>query len=412
MERSSSRVLIAMPQQWSQRGQHMTHSGNTSGWPLDAVMPNFSAVVQALLMRNVRNVGNWCLAVAIVCIGAAAGFSRSAMAIEAGMPTPPAKPTVVEAAIMILDVIDIDDVNESFVAELALFAEWDDPRLAFDADAEGVDVKIFQGNYQFAEVFTGWWPQLILVNEVGPPEPNAVKIEVYPDGHVRYIDQHNAVLETPMDLRDYPFDQQHLRAELVPFGDTTANVVLKVHPIYADATEDFVKRNADVNVAGWVLNGVDFDTDETYLNAATNDRRISCLVATIHLERRSWQLVWQMLFPLLVIVSMIWSIFWLDIDSLADRLNVAFVGVLTIVAYQFVVIDNMPRMSYLTLTDVILLISFVTMSLAIPQSLIVAGLVKRGAIARAMTIDRISRMAFPLTYMGLLAAVLAWYRLT
>ncbi|MGA0039808.1 MAG: hypothetical protein ACO3NZ_08170, partial [Pirellulales bacterium] len=132
-------------------------------------MPNFSAVVQALLMRNVRNVGNWCLAVAIVCIGAAAGFSRSAMAIEAGMPTPPAKPTVVEAAIMILDVIDIDDVNESFVAEIALFAEWDDPRLAFDADAEGVDVKIFQGNYQFAEVFTGWWPQLILVNEVGPP---------------------------------------------------------------------------------------------------------------------------------------------------------------------------------------------------------------------------------------------------
>ena len=342
----------------------------------------------------------------------ALGGARGAMALEAGMPNPPAQPTVVDAAVMILDVVDIDDVNESFTAEITVFAEWDDPRLAFDAEAEGVEMKIFQGDFQFAEIFTGWWPQLLLVNEVGPPDPNAIKIEVYPNGHVRYLDQHSAVLETPMDLRDYPFDRQRLRAELVPFGDTSSNVVLRVNELYANATDDFVKRNKDVNVAGWTLTGIEFATDETYINEATKDRQISKMVVTINLERRSWQLVWQMLFPLLVIVSMIWSIFWLDIDSLADRLNVAFVGVLTIVAYQFVVIDNMPRMSYLTLTDTILLISFVTMSLAIPQSLIVAGLVKRGAIARAMTIDRISRMAFPLTYIGMIVFVVVWYRLT
>jgi hypothetical protein len=106
---------------------------------------------------------------------------------------------------------------------------------------------------------------------------------------------------------------------------------------------------------------------------------------------------------------MIWSIFWVDIDSLADRLNVAFVGVLTIVAYQFVVIDNMPRMSYLTLTDVILLISFVTMSLTIPQSLVIYGLVRKGEEQRAQRIDHISRWAFPLGYMAMLVMLVAWY---
>ncbi len=349
------------------------------------------------------------LVIAVVAVLGLFGSLRSAWAIDAGMPNPPASPTVVKCAIIILDVVDIDDVNESFVAEIALLAEWDDPRLAFDAAEEGVDRKIYQGNFQFAEVFTGWWPQLILVNEVGPPDPNAVKIEVYPDGHVRYMDQHNAVLETPMDLRDYPFDSQKLQAELVPFGDNTNDVVLEVHEIYANATDDFVRRNSSVNVAGWVLQNVTFATDETFLNEATKDRRISRLVATIHLQRRSWQLVWQMLFPLLVIVSMIWSIFWVDIDSLADRLNVAFVGVLTIVAYQFVVIDNMPRMSYLTLTDVILLISFVTMSLTIPQSLVIYGLVRRGEEQRAQRIDHVSRWAFPLSYIVLLAVVVGWY---
>ena len=349
------------------------------------------------------------LIIAVVAVLGIFGSLRPALAIDAGMPNPPASPTVVKCAIVILDVVDIDDVNESFVAEIALLAEWDDPRLAFDAAEEGVDRKIFQGNFQFSEVFTGWWPQLILVNEVGPPDPNAVKIEVYPDGHVRYLDQHNAVLETPMDLRDYPFDSQKLKAELVPFGDNTNDVVLDVHEIYANATDDFVRRNSSVNVAGWTLQSVTFETDETFLNEATKDRRISRLIATIHLQRRSWQLVWQMLFPLLVIVSMIWSIFWVDIDSLADRLNVAFVGVLTIVAYQFVVIDNMPRMSYLTLTDVILLISFVTMSLTIPQSLVIYGLVRKGEEQRAQRIDHISRWAFPLGYMAMLAMLVAWY---
>ncbi|NBP81168.1 hypothetical protein EBU58_10735, partial [bacterium] len=141
-------------------------------------------------------------------------LAKPASAIEAGMPNPPASPTEVTCGLMILDVIDIDDVNESFEAEVVVLAEWDDPRLAFDAEAEGVDRKIFQGDFQFAEVFTGWWPQLLLVNEVGAADPSAVKIEVYPDGHVRYLDQHNAVLETPMNLEDYPFDSQELQVQL------------------------------------------------------------------------------------------------------------------------------------------------------------------------------------------------------
>ena len=65
-------------------------------------------------------------------------------------------------------------------------------------------------------------------------------------------------------------------------------------------------------------------------------KHISQIITTITFERRSWQLVWQMLFPMLLIVSMIWSIFWIDLESLADRLNISFIGVLTIVAYQFV----------------------------------------------------------------------------
>jgi hypothetical protein len=137
--------------------------------------------------------------------------------------------------------------------------------------------------------------------------------------------------------------------------------------------------------------------------------QLLCMLTTIQLSRRSWQLVWEMLFPLVVLVSVIWSIFWIDIDSLADRLNVSFIGVLTIVAYQFVVIENMPRMSYLSFTDTLLLISFLTMAATIPQSLTIHTLVRKGKQGLARRIDRTSRWAFPLAYLTMVTVIVLWY---
>ena len=352
----------------------------------------------------------WLVAAAILLLAFAAG-KATAEPLEAGMPNPPAKPTVVDCAILILDVINIDDVNESFEAEVALLASWNDPRLAFDAEAEGTPVKIFQGGFQFAEVFRGWWPQLVIINEVGLNDPNAVKVEVYPNGRVRYLEQRNATLETPMDLHDFPFDTQRLKAVMIPFGNRKEDVVLKVDQEFADATNEFVRKEKSVNVAGWDLRKLEMTEGESAISVLNGSNRFSSMVTTITLKRRSWQLVWEMLFPLVVLVSVVWSIFWVDIDSLPDRLNISFIGVLTIVAYQFVVLEDMPRMSYLTFTDLVLLISFVMMSATIPQSILIHSLVRKGKQREARQIDRTCRWLFPVIYLLLLGGVAVYFLL-
>ena len=354
----------------------------------------------------------WLVAAAILLLGFTAG-KATAEPLEAGMPNPPARPTKVNCAILILDVIDIDDVNESFEAEVALLASWHDPRLAFDAEAEGTPVKIFQGGFQFAEVFQGWWPQLVIINEVGLNPPNAIKIEVYPDGRVRYMEQRNAMLETPMDLHDFPFDTQRLKAVMIPFGNRKEDVILEVDQEFADATNEFVRREKSVNVAGWDLQKLDMAAGETAISVINGSRRFSSMVTTITLKRRSGQIVWVVLFPLVVLVSVVWSIFWVDIDSLPDRLNISFIGVLTIVAYQFVLLEDMPRMSYLTFTDLVLLISFAMMSATIPQSILIHSLVRKGKQREARQIDRTCRWLFPVTYLLLLGGVAFYFlRLT
>ena len=71
----------------------------------------------------------------------------TAHAIDAGMPNPPSKPTTVKCGLFVLDIVDIDDVNETFEAEIAIVATWDDPRLAFDPVEEGLIKKSFKENF-------------------------------------------------------------------------------------------------------------------------------------------------------------------------------------------------------------------------------------------------------------------------
>jgi hypothetical protein len=327
----------------------------------------------------------------------------AAVAIEAGMPNPPARPTRVRCGLMILDVVGINDVEETFEAEVALVASWKDPRLAFDPEAEGTDQKIVQGDFQFAEIFTGWWPQLLIINQVGSGDTNAIKVEINPDGQVTLLEQRNVLLETPMSLYDYPFDTQRLRAVMVPFGNTSDEVILEVDERYIQAANDYVRREQGVNVAGWDLREIVMKADETELNLTGTPTTFSRVVTTIMLKRQNGQIIWNILFPLLVLVSMVWSIFWLDCDSLSDRLNISFIGVLTIVAYQFVVIDHMPRMSYLTFTDTLLLGSFLITTATIVQSLFLGSLIRHGQRERADRIDWHCRWIFPLCYILMIA---------
>ena len=329
--------------------------------------------------------------------------------MQAGTPNPPASPTKVKCAIMILNVIDIDDVNESFEAEIVVLATWKDPRLAFDPTIDGTEVKLFQGSYQFYELFKGWWPQLVILNEAGRNEPNAITLRVLPDGTVRYREQRNAVLETPMNLRAFPFDTQKLRATLIPFANTTNMVQLEVDEHILNSSNKYIEEQKDLNVAGWQLKHLDMTVVEKAVSFGNKNDNFSQPKTIITIKRLSWQIIWSILFPLMIIVCSFWSIFWLELESMNERLNISFIGILTIVAYQFVVLEDLPSMSYLTFTDMMLLTSFLVMALTVPQSIIIHRLMINGRQLLAHKVDQISRFAFPICYVILLLIAAVGY---
>ena len=328
-------------------------------------------------------------------------------AIEPGMPNPPASPTVVTVGVFLANLLDLDEVTETFQVELIMVAEWDDPRLAFDPAVEGTETKIFQGQLQFNEGFAGWWPQLVIINEVGLGDISAIKIEVRPDGHVRFMEARNVTLETPMRLEPFPFDTQTLQARMVAFGNDSDQVLLEVNQRMLGATEEHVKNDKLVNMAEWRLLNLDMVTRFSDHRFYGEVKPVSELLFTVTLQREAASVLWKVVLPLIILVLLMWAIFWLEVDNLSDRLNVAFIGILTVVAYQFLIEGSMPRISYFTFTDTVLLYSFLVMCLSVLESLVLTTMCKAGHKTAAVRVDHVARWAFPVIYFtGLVASYL------
>ena len=58
---------------------------------------------------------------------------------------------------------------------------------------------------------------------------------------------------------------------------------------------------------------------------------------------------------LILIIS--WSVFWLNPKYLEGRLTVGVVCLLSLIAYNFVVDKDIPKLGYLTIMDYIILVS-------------------------------------------------------
>ncbi|MFN2377632.1 MAG: hypothetical protein ABR538_13915, partial [Candidatus Binatia bacterium] len=308
-------------------------------------------------------------------------------------------PVVVRAGFELRDVNEIDDEAEVFEFTGVMTLQWKDPRQAFDPAVEGVGEKVFQGGYQVNEISTGWYPQVVLVNEAGMYEKSGVVLRVRPDGTSTLVETLTASAESEMDMRRFPFDRHRLEAIFVVLGFGRDEVRLEVAPGHP------VHREDQVSIPQWGIRGSGLSVrDQPAPGAAPGDVS-SAFVLGADVQRHAFYSIRLVAFPLFVIVLLSFSVFWMDKASLGDRLSVSFVGILTGVAFQITISEHLPAIAYVTLIHGFLSLSFVTMCATVVVNLRVSVLDKRGESARGDRIDGRCRWAFPLAYFTLIVAV-------
>lgn len=333
----------------------------------------------------------------IAGLAAVLAMGRPVASAEPFLLGPPSEegPTIVRTSFGLRDINAIDDEAETFEFSGVLELTWKDARQAFNPSEAGVAEKVYQGRYQFEEIARAWFPQIVLVNESGLMEKHGVILRVQADGTSTLTENINAVAEARLNLRRYPFDRQRLDAVFEVLGADDTEVLLEADSSMEDSS------HYDLHTPQWTLTGLSSSILKRPASHAGRPGTASAFVLSMDVERESFFVVRLVVIPLALIVMLSWVVFWMERSALADRISVSFIGILTAVAYQIVVSDIQPHISYVTLMHGFLNLSLLIMCATVVINLLVGALDRRGESELGDLVDRRCRWVFPMSYFGL-----------
>jgi len=292
-------------------------------------------------------------------------------------PNPEAGPTPVQVGVFVIDLIEIDDIHQSFTANLYFDVRYSDPRLA---DPNAPEVRVFA-------VEQIWWPNLGLVNRrnLDVLFPNVLKVDRR--GNVTYNQRVYGDFSARLSLRRFPFDSQLLPIEVASFSLSPKELNLTMDP-------DFTGRFESLSLTGWEVLTGGIDTLPKRAEAVGLEQ----LTFHLNVARRIAFYRWSILVPLGFIVLMAWCVFWIDPQYLPTQVGLSTASVFSLIAFRFSLRALLPRVDYMTYLDEFVLASTVLVFLALGQAILTGRLAKIGHEPLADRIDVWSRSIYLLVF--------------
>ena len=69
--------------------------------------------------------------------------------------------------------------------------------------------------------------------------------------------------------------------------------------------------------------------------------------------------LFKIILPIILILVICWSSVWIDPKEIESRLTITIVCLLSLIAYNFVIDSELPKLEYLTVMDYIILVSYI-----------------------------------------------------
>ena len=288
--------------------------------------------------------------------------------------------TRVSVGVFVVDLVALDDVNQSFTADLTLILQWLDPRLA--DPARGASLSIC--TLATAQV----WRPVVQFEGVRRFEKHYEDVTgIDAGGTVTHAQRMTLDIAVPLDLRDFPFDRHMLAIEVRPVFSGVDEVALAVLPELTGVDEG-------VSLTGWTLGSPTATIETRHAPRIQVDQAL--FRVQIEAAREAGFYVWKTIVPLTLIIFMSWAVFWVDPQQIGPQIGLAATSMLTLIAFQFAFVGLLPRISYLTRADRFILSSSALVFLALVEAVTASTLARQGRAELADRLDRGSRWVFPL----------------
>lgn len=193
----------------------------------------------------------------------------------------------------------------------------------FDTDQTGASIKNIQ------------YKSLLITNEAKRPF------------NFQLIQQINYQVSNDSDFRKFPFDDISTSAEFV-FQD----IDLSISPRYDPKL--VINQGNDI-LYEWEIHSHNLNccNAQNYGQGVTQKIQYS-----FDLNRKYFYYVLKIILPVIFLVWLSFSVFYIRAIALQSKLSVSMGSLLTLVAYNFIFGDDLPKLSYITVLDAWILLSY------------------------------------------------------
>ena len=161
-------------------------------------------------------------------------------------------------------------------------------------------------------------------------------------------------------LNAFPFDRQFLNFKFSFWGhpinlteDSRLGYQIGSDSYSERYLEEFSKKG---KILEWHLKG--YET-KNYIQNDPNYGISDGINYIITLEREYKYYIFKIILPMILILAVCWSVFWINPKEIESKLTITIVCLLSLIAYNFVIDEDLPKLGYLTVMDYMVLLSYI-----------------------------------------------------
>jgi hypothetical protein len=193
-----------------------------------------------------------------------------------------------------------------------------------------------------------WYPEVYAKNigsNLDIRKYNQLTITDNPDLNYNLLLSLNIDLEVKNkeNFKSFPFDKINVEG-----GLSFRNVQLT----YDDIDQELHRSVIKEVIKQWKVTNLNL---EQKLASQPNEHE---LIYNLELKRNSNYYIWKIILPIFVIVLISLGNFWIKSKDIEAKLNLTVGSLLSLIAYNFVFGDDIPKLNYLTVLDYIILTSY------------------------------------------------------